>query len=100
MWPRRTKTFFNFLNPPPPDPLPTCDDLPTVADMGLGGKLRGRGDTTTLPGTLPVTPGAGDGGYGSGSSFGNPPPEVTPGTGPTARQEGVYTPTAQAGAPG
>ena len=29
-----------------------------------------------------------------------PPPETTPGTGPHTRQEGVYTPTAHAGAPG
>ena len=60
----------------------------------------GGSDTTTPRGTLPVTPGAGDGGYGSGSSPGNPPPEAALGTGPPTRQEGVYTPTAHAGAPG
>ena len=36
----------------------------------------GGGGTTTPRGTLPVTPGAGDGGYGSGSSPGNPPPPL------------------------
>ena len=34
----------------------------------------GGGETTTLPDTLTVMPGAVDGGYGSGSSPGNPPP--------------------------
>ena len=63
--------------------------------------MGGGSGTTTLPGILPVTPAAGDGGYGNGSSPGNPPPphEVARGTGPPARHEGVYTPTAHEGAP-
>ena len=60
----------------------------------------GGGGRTTPPGTLPVTPGAGDGGYGNGSSTGNPPLGAAPGTAPLAWQGGVYTPTAHAGAPG
>ena len=54
-------------------------------------------------GALPDTPGAGDGGNGSGASPGDPPPPPlgeASGSGPLARQEGVYTPTTHEGAPG
>ena len=42
-----------------------------VVNLGGGG-----GHTPPPPGTLPITPGAGNGGYGSGSSPGNPPPPL------------------------
>ena len=74
--------------------------LPVMADEGLGDELRGGRRTTTPPGALPGTPVTGNGGYGSGSSPGDPPLGTAPGIGPPARQEGVYTPTAHEGAPG
>ena len=67
-----------------------------MANGGVGGKLRGGGDTTTLPGGLPDTP-SGDGGYGRSSSPGDPPPREALGP---ARQESICTTTAHEGAPG
>ena len=59
----------------------------------------GGGNTTALSGALPDTPGAGDGGDGSGTSPGDPPPGEAPGSGSPARQEGVYTLIIYEGAP-
>ena len=50
------------------DALTACGATPTATDRGLGGELRAGGAATVLSGALPDTPGAGDGGDGSGSS--------------------------------
>ena len=54
--------------------------------QGLGGNLRGGGgNATALSGALLDTPGADDGGNGSGTSPGDPPPTEAPGSGPGRR---------------
>ena len=95
---RRTRTFFNVLSPPLPDP-PARGGLPWVAVRDSGDDPRGVDSATPSPGLLPDAPGANGGGNSGGTSPGAPPPGEAPGTGPPSRPEGVYTPTAHEGAP-
>ena len=63
-----------------------------------GGGAGGGGTMSRPPDASPVAPRAGGGGNGGGFSTGGLPPGPGGGTGPSMRQEGVYTPRAHEGA--
>ena len=81
--------------------VPGGNGKPTPADAGAQVRKSTRpGAPSRPPGTLRAAPRAGYGGGGGGPSTGGLPLGVGSGSGPSMRQEGVYTPTAQEGAPG
>ena len=84
--------------------LPAKGGPPAATDHSLWAHRNGGGSEPDRPGALLGTPGAGGGGNGGGTGPGtgpgSPPPGMAPVSGPPARPEGVYTPTAHEGAPG
>ena len=73
---------------------------PTPTDSSAKTRRGAKLDAPDQPlGTLPAAPRASIGGNGGGPSTAGLPLGMGSGTGPSMRQEGVYTPTAQEGAP-
>ena len=82
------------------DPLPARGSAPAATDQSQWARRDGGGSEPDRPGAMLDTPSAGGGGNGGGTGPGSPPPGVAPVSGPPTWLEGVYTPTADEGAPG